>query len=407
MPFLSLPDEMILQIMDSLDDSDPRGPIEYDKHRETIRAVMAMRLTCKPFARIAFPHLFRTYCLLPTLKSWLKLCGIVALDHLRRHLETLAFERHNEGTQNYREMMKSISNDIKYFEIDLSLLSKLKVLKAEDKWLITKKANSKIQIPLGECKIQAFSFTKHQPAVWSVLNDLTEISSYDFEFASLNCPMGINGPWLTLLEMDFNGLKDLRLASDGFYSNRYRSNIWPDIELLAKFEHLPNLEEFHLNQYFFGREEATASTVNFTTNVLRFLQKKDWPRLRHLDLRYLTTTVAEFETFVAPHAGTLVRFQMHSGLVCPGVTEEEIEQRYFLPHWIRTVICPRGGGASFEHYEGQPEGFHETPEDYNQPVKAQAEDVDGEDIVMGDDEDNAEFVPFERDAQGDIIMTDV
>lgn len=407
MPFLSLPNEIILQIVDFLDDSDPQKPMEYGKHKETIRAVMALRLTCNLFAKIAFRHLFRTYCLLPSLKCWLRLCSIVRLDIFGRHLETLALERHHEGTYLYKGAMSCISNSPKYSNIDLSLLPKLKVIKAEDKWLLTKKPKSKIRIPLGQCKIQAFSFTEYEPAIWKVLGEITEISSYDFELSSLNCYMGARGPWLTLLSMDFSGLKDLRLASDGFNCNRYRYNLWPDIELLTKLQSLPNLEEFHLDQYFFGREEANASTVNYTTNVLKYLERKDWPRLRHLDLRYLTTTVADFQTFVAPHAGTLTRFQMHSGIVCPSVTEEEREQRFFLPHWIRTVVCPRGGGTSFEHYGGQPEGFYETPEDYDQPVKGRAGDVEGEDIIMGDYEDDAEFEYFERDAQGDIIMADL
>lgn len=398
---------MIIQIVDSLDDSDPQKPINYEKHREMIRAVMALRLTCKLFARIAFPHLFRTYCLLPSIKSWFKLCNIVAFNIFGRHLEILALEKHHEGTYDYKEIMRNISNSSKYCNIDLSLLPKLKVLKAEDKWLLTKKPKSKTQIPPGACKIQASSFTQYEPAIWSVLGSLTLISRFGFEVSSLNCYMGVYGPWLALLSLDFSGLKDLRLASDGFYSNRYRSNLWLDIKLLSKLQHLPNLEEFHLNQYFFGREEASASTVNFTTNVLKYLEKKDWPRLRHLDLRYLTTTVADFQTFIAPHAGTLTRFQMHSGIVCPGVTEEEREQRFFLPHWIRTVVCPRGGGTSFEHYGGQPEGFYETPNDYEEPVKERAGEVDGEDIIMEDYEDDAEFVDFEKDVQGDIIMADV
>ena len=455
---------MILQIADSLDDSDPQKPIDYEKHRQMIRAVMALRLSCKLFGQLAFPHLFRTFCLIPSLKSWLKLCDIAHLDHLGRHLETLALENHQEGsTFGYKIMMRWVSKEPRYSNIDLSLLPRLRVLKAEDKWLLTKKKkiannnnndSSNIRLPPGQCIIEAITFTEYQqPAVWSLLDELTEISRYGFEFTSLNCCLGINGPWLTLSYMDLSGLRQLRLSSDGVSSNRYLSNLLPDIELLQKLQHLPNLEEFYLDQYFVGREEeaSSASTavpvpaavpaavsapvpapapsapappavnVNYTTNVLKYLQKKEWPRLRHLDLRYLTTTVADFQTFVAPHAGELARFQMHSGLVCQrGVTEEERKQRFFLPHWIRTVICPRGGGTSFEHYGGQPEGFYETPEDYDQPSvvkEGRAGDVEGgeteeEDIIMGDcddddddDEDNdSEIAHFEKDVQGDTIM---
>lgn len=405
MSLLSLPNEMITQVVDFLDDSDPQQPIDYDSYREMIRAVKALRLTCKLVAEIAFPHLLRTYCLLPSSESWVKLCGIVSHDVLRRHVETITLEKHNEGTQNYREEMKSISDDMRYCNIDLSLFPKLKVFKAEDKWLVTKKPNSKVRIPRGRCALHAASFTLYHMAIWSVLGNLTKVSTYGFEFVSLNCHLGYNGPWKYLLDMDFSKLKYLRLATEGLHANRYQSNLYPDIGLLQRLRRLPNLEEFHLNQFFSGREED--STVNFTTDVLYYLQKKDWPRLRRLDLRFLTTTVADFETFVAPYAGKLARFQMHSNLVCPGVTKEEKEQRYFLPHWIRTFICLRGVGTTFEHYGVQPEEFYQTPEDFDQPVKAQAGDVDGEDIIMGDYDDDAEFIYFQRDFQGDIIMVDL
>ena len=397
---------MIIQIADFLDFSDPHKPIEYDKHRETMRAVMALRLTCKLFAEIAFPHLFRTYCLLPSELSWFKLGAIATSDRLRGYLETLALEKHNEGTQRYKERMRAISDDVRYRIIDLSLIPKLKVLKAEDKWLVTKKAKSKIEIPRGQYTIHAVSFTMHHKAIWSVLSNLTKPSSQDFEFVSLNCPMGLNGPWRSLLNMDFSRLRYLRLTTIGVNANLFLLNLPPDIALVQRFRNLPNLEEFHLNQFFVGREEED-STVNFTANVLQILQKKNWPRLRHLDLRFLTTTVADLWTFVAPHEGKLAHFQMHSGLVCTNVTEEEREQRYILPHWIRTIICPRGGGTTFEHYGVSPGTFYETPEDYDQPVKGQAGDVDGDDLTMGDYDDDAEFVYFERDAQGDIIMADL
>lgn len=392
MAFLLLPNEMVLQIADSLD-SDHQKPIDYEKNRQMIKVVMALRLSCKLFGQIIFPHLFRTFCLLPSLKSWLKLCDIAHLEHLGSHLETVAFEKCREGsTFDYKIMMRWVSKEPRYSDIDLSLLPRLRVLKAEDKWLLTKKKkitnnnnnnnSGKIRIPPGQCITEALTFAEYQqPAVWSLLDELTEISRYGFEFTSLNCCLGINGPWLTLSYMDLSGLRELRLSSDGLSSNRYLSNLLPDIELLQKLQHLPNLEEFHLDQYFFGREEeaSSASTavpalapapapaqaainVNHTTNVLKYLQKNEWPRLHHLDLLYLTTTVADFQTFVAPHAGKLALFQMHSGLVCRReVTEEERKQRFFLPHWIRTVICPRGGDNSSEHYGGHPEGFYETP----------------------------------------------
>lgn len=394
--------------MESLDQSNPEKPHNYEKHREMTKALIALRLTCKLFGEMAFRYLFRTFCLLPSLESWLKLCNIAAINRYRRHLEILALERHHKGTYDYKALMRQVSNSPHFCLLDLSLLPKLKIVKAEDNWRLTRKPGSKVQIPIYQCNIYAISFANCKPAIWDVLGDLSEISRYDFEISSLNCHMGSCGPWQNLLNMDFSGLKELRLASDGFHSNRYRYNLWPDIKLLTKLQHLPNLEEFRLDQYFFGREEDSPSTINFTTNALKYLLEKDWPRLRHLDLRFLTTTAADFQAFVAPHAGTLASFQMHSGIVCPGATDDERLQRYYLPHWIRTFVCPRGGGTVFEHYGGQPEGFYETPEDYEEhSVKGRAGDVEGDDIIMGDYDDDAELVCFEQDAQGDTIMADV
>lgn len=405
--------EMITQILDCLDESDPEKPFEFDKHREMCRAMMALRLTCRSLDKIAIRHLFHTYCLSPSLRSWLNLCNIAAFERFGGHLQTLALERHNKGTYSYKAMMKATSTSPIYGFLDLSLLPKLKIVKAEDEWLITKQRRSNVEIPLGHCRIQAISFSDYKPASWRVLGDLAQITRYDFKISSLNCYSGFFGPWETLLSMDLSSLKSLRLCPSGYYSNRHKYNLWPDIELLAKLERLPNLEEFRLNQYFFGREDISASTVNLTTNVLKYLREKKWPRLRHLDLQYLTTTVADFRAFVAPHAGTLTSFHLHSGLVCPQVTEEEKLQRFYLPHWIRTIVCPRGGGTRFEHFLGQPEGFYEAPEGYEDDAKEKhcgkgreghAED---EDIMMEDYEDDTESEFLEEDAEGDIVMIDV
>lgn len=81
------------------------------------------------------------------------------------------------------------------------------------------------------------------------------------------------------------------------------------------------------------------------TNVLGQLKAKKWPRLRHLDMRFLTTTVADFQAFVAPHTGTLKTFRLYAQLL-----EGEKEQRDCLLHWIRTGVCPQEGGAEFRHF---------------------------------------------------------
>ena len=147
--------------------------------------------------------------------------------------------------------------------------------------------------------------------------------------------------------MDLSSLKSLRLYPEIKHGN----NVWDaraDEKLLAKLHHLPSLEEFYLYQDFCGRSDANRPMLETMTNVLKQLDAKDWPRLRHFDLRYLVTTVEDFQTFVAPHAAVLQTFQMYGGLVSSQVSSKEKILGFRLPRWIRSVICPKGG-EKFEH----------------------------------------------------------
>lgn len=55
------------------DESGPRKPYDFRKHREMYKPLMALRLTCKELESIASRQLFRTFCLSPSLESWAKL----------------------------------------------------------------------------------------------------------------------------------------------------------------------------------------------------------------------------------------------------------------------------------------------------------------------------------------------
>lgn len=57
----------------------------------------------------------------------------------------------------------------------------------------------------------------------------------------------------------------------------------------------------------------------------------------------------DFQTYAAPHVATLQTLQMYGWLFCGQVTSEKKIQRFYLPRWIRTVICPKGGRTKFEH----------------------------------------------------------
>lgn len=384
MSFISLPIEIIIQIFDLLDESEPSKPYDFRRHREMCKTLMALRLTCKELEEIAIRQLFRTFCLSPSLESWIKLHTIANSQKLQVYLQILALERQKDpdkmiswNKSTYELMIKTISKiplpsmddhsrfnawERSMYEImgkispktplpftlDLALLSNLKVLKAEDRWVITKKPQSIIKIEPGYCEISAICFFRRSPTIWSVFNGLEEILRYGFQISWVNCKLGDNGPWESLLRMDLSSLKSLRLYPEIIHGN----NVWDaraDEKLLAKLHHLPSLEEFYLYQDFCGRSDANRPMLETVTNVLKQLTAKDWPRLRHLDLRYLVTTVEDFQTFVAPHAATLQTFQMYGGLVSSQVTSKEKMQRFHLLRWIRSVICPKGGGAKFEH----------------------------------------------------------
>lgn len=403
MPLISLPVETVTQIFFLLDECEPEKPYWAEKHREMGETLMAIRLTCKELEEIATRQLFRTFCLSPSLKSWMKLHTIAASQKLRVHLQILALERHPDLSifnswgewydciWDFQRIMTIVSSSSRYRSVDLSQLPNLKILKAEDKWVLKKKARSNVRIPFGHCQIRAISFGTpwQQPAYWNVLGGLTQITHYDFEILSLNCKLGSSSPWKLLVNVDFTGLKYLRLFfKANFWNNPYDSPA--DKNLLAKLQHLPNLEEFHLDQFFHHRSDPIWLMVRSMTNVLGGLKAKDWPRLRYLDLRFLTTTVADFQAFVAPHAETLETFHLHSGLLCAQVTQEEKVQRFYLPHWIRTVLCPRGGVAKFRHFLGQPGGWFVAEGEEGDAEEADAEEGDAEEGDAEEVEDSEE-----------------
>lgn len=420
-----LPIEMITQIIECLDESKSTKPYNFKRHKKIFKTLSALRLTCKDLEAVATRQLFRKFVLSASLESWIKLHVIATSPKLRVHLQILAFESHkdqklstvwNESIyefmlntpskttlpdvddhSRFRSWNKTIHKLINYnhpetplpLALDLSLLPNLKVLKAEDKWVIKKMPKSNVQIPVGSCEISPLSFFRTLSTIWDVFSDLPEILQYDFQISFVNCKLVFNGPYQYLLNMDLSNLKSLRLYVETTYGN----TIWDiraDDILLTMLQHLPNLEEFHLDQNFPNRADSVGAMLVKTTNVLNKLAKaKYWPRLRHLDLRYLATKVTDFQTFVAPHAGTLQTFRLHGGLVSRLVTQEEERHRYTLPHWIRTVICPKGGGAKFEHISEQP-GLSYYAENWWDDVEEEDAEEDAEEEDSEEEEDAEE-----------------
>lgn len=396
-----VPVETITHIFDLLDESDAEKPHEVEKHREMCRALMALRLTCKELEEIATRQLFRTFCFSSCSESWLKLEKIASNQKFGMHLQTLALDNRNDFTFSY-ELVADVAYDSPGPpSLDLSLFPNLKVVKAGDDWLLSKNRRSNVQIPLGHCGIHPMSFSTYMPAVWNVLDGLADLTRYDFKLTSLSCKLG-EDRWPSRLRVNFSSLKSLRLYFDGAYSTP--DDLRADTALLARLQDLPNLEHFHLDQYFHGRCDASWWRLEFMTNVLEQLAAKKWPRLRRLDLRYLATTVADLKAFLAPHARMLETLDLYSGLVCARVTPEEEMQRVFLPHWIRTVICRKASrGAAFKHIGGQPEGSYHA-EDWEDDVEdehsSSEEEEEEEEDEHSEDDQPYEEQPSEEGQEG-------
>lgn len=92
--------------------------------------------------------------------------------------------------------------------------------------------------------------------------------------------------------------------------------------------------------------------------------------------------MADFQTFVAPHAATLQTFQWYGGLLCDPETWEERVERFYLPRWIRTVICPKAGEAKFEHLlEPWEKWFYDQGLENDNHEKEDTEDEGNEGIL--------------------------
>lgn len=135
---------------------------------------MTLRLTCKELGEIVTPQLFSTFYLSPFLHT------VANSQRFQVHLKILTLERQkgpdrsifwNKST--YELLIKTLLqtyswNSFMYdilgkippntplpFSLDLALLPNLRILKAGDKWIIAKKAQSTTKIQPGYCEISA------------------------------------------------------------------------------------------------------------------------------------------------------------------------------------------------------------------------------------------------------------
>lgn len=341
MSLASLPIETITHIFNLLDESDLETPLDVDEHREVGKALMALRLTCKELDGIATGQLFRRLYLSSSRDSWLNLHTVAANPKFCVHLQTLTLEGVDDWA-NFELKMADARKSPELFFLDFSSFPNLKVLEAGNKWIIRKKPRSNVQIPRGTYGICLSSYWSDQPAIWRILGDLENITLYGFDLFSLQCELG-EEHWISQMSIDLRNLTCLTLHSDGAYSYEPHLKANADLDRFELLKNLPNLEEFHLDQYFTRRSDNSPG-LDTMTNVLKHLANgKNWPRLRHLDLQYLITTVEDFKAFMAPHAAgsALKTFEMHGNLICAQATDEEKEQRVDLPRWIRTRICLR------------------------------------------------------------------
>lgn len=126
--------------------------------------------------------------------------------------------------------------------------------------------------------------------------------------------------------MDLSGLRCLQL-----YFERVGFSSDSDPDHLIQ---LPNLEEFHIDQLFYGRSDDNQNLDKMTSVPELLDNVRNWHRLRRLDLRCLVTTVEDSKAFMGPHAaaGTLETFEIRAGLISAKLKADEKQKRVDLPH---------------------------------------------------------------------------
>lgn len=372
MSLARIPIEIITDIFDLFDESNVEMPLKIGEHRKMCKILMALRLTCKTLEGVATRQLFRTFYISQSRRSWLNAHSFAANQELRQYLQTLVFfDSHDDDVASYWQKYNDAKKSLKLRFLGFSQFPNLKVFKLDDTWMLRKNARSSVEIPLGRCGIR---LTRRG----AMIPGFDEMARYDFRLVSISHSL-----WLPTKSLDLSSLKSLRLS---FYPVW-----WFQVRLdndLDNLKDLPNLEEFHMNQ-FFPRRCDDNPNLHSMTNVLEVIASgSNWPRLRHLDLRYLFAEVDQLKSFVALHAaaGTLKRLEIHGDLICAHVTPEEEQKRVDLPHWINTVICaPNGGVETFKHVTGPPEEWYEAKFSLSHTqicMNTDMEDMDTEDTDM-------------------------
>lgn len=345
MSIARIPIELITEIFNLFDESNVEMPLKIGKHRKACKILMALRLTCKILEGVATRQLFRTFYISQSRRSWLNAHSFAANPELRQYLQTLVFDGQDNDVASYWQKYKDAEKSPKLRFLGFSLFPNLKVFKLGDKWMLRKNARSSFEIPLGRCGIRL-------TGRGTTITRFDEMALFDFRLVSISHSL-----WLSTKFLDLSSLKSLRLS---FYPVR-----WFQVQLKNDFDNLkdlPNLEEFHMNQYVPHRCDGNPN-LHSMINVLEVLASgDDWPRLRHLDLRYLFAEVDHLKTFVALQAaaGALKTLEIHGDLICAHVTPEEEQKRVDLPHWIKTIICDADRVETFKHVMGPPEEWHEA-----------------------------------------------
>lgn len=392
MSLARIPIELIMNIFDLFDESNVEMPLKIGKHRKMCKILMALRLTCKTLEGVATRQLFCTFHISQSRRSWLNAHSFAANKELRQYLQTLVFDGRDDDVTSYWQKYKDAQKSPKLRFLGFSQFPNLKVFKLDDTWMLRKNARSSVEIPLGRCGIRL-------TGRGTMITRFDEMARYDFHLVSISHSL-----WLSTMSLDLSRVKSLRLS---FYPVR-----WFQVRLendLDNLKDLPNLEEFHMNQFFPRRCDDNPS-LHSMTNVLEVLASgSDWPRIRHLDLRYLFAEVDHLKSFVTLHAaaGTLKTLEIHGDLICAHVTPEEEQKRADLPHWIKTVICtPDGGVETFKHVMGPPEEWHEaefSPSRTQICMNADMEDTDTEDP---DTEDPGTKGPDLEDSNTESLNTE-
>lgn len=359
MSFGVFPFEIVFLVCKSLGDDAYLNPFEVTPQKiVSSRALKSLRLTSKRIGQIATRELFRHFHDKSDLNSWGIFLSFLKQTFFVQNLRHLTLENcRYEGQRDLDRVRrrfhdKSARPDLLH---DLSVFPHLESIQTEE-WLLVNA--QKVRIPARQYYLHLSTWSKcsrlfHCPEIarlglefqtWTAnlerlfLPSVLTYGARDPEYCMRHSPE-------ELPSMDFSKLRFLELNFNKGRNSVYKLDCVKT--LFPQLQYLPSLRTFKLAQRKYLRyfTKITLTDAIFASdNLVKILLVlgKNWLNLQHLELGYLTTTLADLREFLIPHAFTLESLEIEGSIDCnpyPSPTPKELED---FAGWVRSEISPRG-----------------------------------------------------------------